>query len=124
MRKSLSKLPTNRQLKVGELLRHKVSEELIRNSFFDNKFSNIHLTVTEVKMTADLKKAKVFIVPLSGKDSDIIFEKLNIIAPKIQGKIGRSLGLRFTPEIIFKKDSSFEKIDKIEKLLSDIKKNK
>ncbi len=122
MRKSLSKLPTNRQLKVGELLRHKVSEELIKNSFFDNKFSNIPLTVTEVKMTADLKKAKVFIVPLSGKDSDIIFEKLNIIAPKIQGKIGRSLGLRFTPEIIFKKDSSFETIDKIEKLLSDIKK--
>ncbi|PPR78143.1 MAG: Ribosome-binding factor A [Alphaproteobacteria bacterium MarineAlpha2_Bin1] len=124
MRKSLSKLPTNRQLKVGELLRHKISEELIRNPFFDNKYSNIPLTVTEVKMTSDLKKAMVFIVPLIGEDSDSIFDKLNIIAPKIQGKIGRSLGLRFTPEIIFKKDFTFEKMDKIEKLLTKLKKNK
>ena len=124
MRKSLSKLPTNRQLKVGELLRHKISEELIRNPFFDKKYSNISLTVTEVKMTPDLKKAKVFVVPLSSENFDDIFEKLNVIAPKIQGKIGRSLGLRFTPEIVFKKDFTFEKIDKIEKLLSNLSKDK
>ncbi len=124
MRKKLSKLPTHRQLKVGELLRHKISEELIRNPFFDKKYSNISLTVTEVKMTPDLKRAKVFVVPLSGENFNDIFEKLNVIAPKIQGKIGRSLGLRFTPEIVFKKDFTFEKIDKIEKLLSNLSKDK
>ncbi len=123
MRKNLSKTPTQRQLKVGELLRHKISEELIRNSFFDDKFSNLSLTVTEVKMTPDLKRAQVFVLPLNSKNSDEIFNRLNLVAPKIQGKIGRSLGLRFTPVIIFKKDLTFENVEKIEKLLSDIKKN-
>ena len=123
MRKNLSKTPTQRQLKVGELLRHKISEELIRNSFFDDKFSNLSLTVTEVKMTPDLKRAQVFVLPLNSKNSDEIFNTLNLVAPKIQGKIGRSLGLRFTPVIIFKKDLTFENVEKIEKLLSDIKKN-
>ena len=123
MRKNLSKTPTQRQLKVGELLRHKISEELMRNSIFDHKFSNLPLTVTEVKMTPDLKRAKVFVLPLNSKNSDEIFNTLNLVAPKIQGKIGRSLGLRFTPVIIFKKDLTFENVEKIEKLLSDIKKN-
>jgi ribosome-binding factor A len=124
MRKNLSKTPSQRQLKVGELLRHKISEELIRNPFFDDKFSNMPLTVTEVKMTPDLKRAKVFILPLNGNSSDEIFSRLNLVAPKIQGKIGRSLGLRFTPEIIFKKDLTFENVAKIEKLLQNVKKNK
>ena len=70
MRKNLSKTPSQRQLKVGELLRHKISEELIRNPFFDDKFSNMPLTVTEVKITPDLKRAKVFILPLNGNSSD------------------------------------------------------
>ncbi|MAR78741.1 MAG: ribosome-binding factor A [Rhodospirillaceae bacterium] len=124
MRKNLSKTPSQRQLKVGELLRHKISEELIRNPFFDDKLSDMPLTVTEVKMTPDLKRAKVFILPLNGNSSDEIFSRLNLVAPKIQGKIGRSLGLRFTPEIIFKKDLTFENVAKIEKLLQNVKKNK
>ena len=95
----------------------------MRNSFFDLKFSNLPLTVTEVKMTPDLKRAQVFVLPLNSKNSDEIFNRLNLVAPKIQGKIGRSLGLRFTPVIIFKKDLTFENVEKIEKLLSDIKKN-
>ena len=122
MRKNLSKTPSQRQLKVGELLRHTISEELIRNPFFDDKFSNMPLTVTEVKMTPDLKRAMVFVLPINGKNSDEIFNRLNLVAPKIQGKIGRSLGLRFTPEIIFKKDLTYENVAKIEKLLSAVKK--
>ena len=124
MADKIGKPVSQRQLRVGEMIKQSLSMIFIRNEAKVPNLETNTITVTEVKMTADLKKAKVFIVPLSGKDSDIIFEKLNIIAPKIQGKIGRSLGLRFTPEIIFKKDSSFETIDKIEKLLSDIKKNK
>jgi len=119
MSKGFSKSPTNRQLRVGELLRHRISEELLRNPFVDELHNNMPLTVTEVKMTPDLRKAKVFVIPLYGEYSANIFEKLNQIAPKIQGKIGRSLGLRFTPEIIFEKDFTFDNVEKIEKLLSD-----
>ena len=122
MNKGFSKSPTNRQLRVGELLRHRISEELLRNPFFDFGSKNMPLTVSEVKMTPDLRRANVFVIPMNGENSDSIFEKLNLMAPKIQGKIGRSLGLRFTPEIIFKINFTFDNFEKIEKLLLHVDK--
>ena len=123
MSKGFAKSPTNRQLRVGELLKQKLSEEFLKNNFFDEKISDFRLTITEVKMTPDLRKARVFVVPLKEENSKNIFSALNQIARKIQGKIGRSLGLRFTPEIIFEEDLTLDNFSKIEKLLLNINKN-
>ena len=118
MSKHSAKIISNRQLKVGELIRHKISEELLRGSFFEDLESNLSVTVTEVKMSSNLKTAIVYVLPLTGQNSDIMIDILKDLAPRLQGKISRSLGLRFTPKIEFKLDVTFDYVDKIDALIS------
>ena len=118
MSKHSVKITSNRQLKVGELIRHKISEELLRGSFFEDLESNLSVTVTEVKMSSNLKTAIVYVLPLTGQNSDIMIDILKNLAPRLQGKISRSLGLRFTPKIEFKLDVTFDYVDKIDALIS------
>ncbi|MDC0073606.1 ribosome-binding factor A [Alphaproteobacteria bacterium] len=118
MSKHSAKIISNRQLKVGELIRHKISEELLRGSFFEDLESNLSVTVTEVKMSSNLKTAIVYVLPLTGQNSHIMMDILKDLAPRLQGKISRSLGLRFTPKMDFKLDVTFDYVDKIDALIS------
>lgn len=113
---------SNRQLKIGELVRHKISEEILRGSFFENEDSSISVTVTEVRMSSNLKSALVYVLPLQGEFSDLVLSVLDQIAPKLQGKISRSLGLRFTPKLKFKIDETFDYVEKIDNLIGMNKK--
>ena len=76
MSKYSAKTTSHRQLKVGELIRHKISEELLRGSFFEDLESNLSVTVTEVKMSSNLKTAIVYVLPLTGQNSDIMIDIL------------------------------------------------
>tara|TARA_B100000686_G_C16718877_1_gene933676 strand:+ start:716 stop:1108 length:393 start_codon:yes stop_codon:yes gene_type:complete len=117
-----SQLPSNRQLRVAELIRHSIAEELLKGFYIEGSLSQLSITVTEVKVSPDLKKATAFIIPLAGKKSKEIISALDNIAPRLQGKVSRSLGLRHTPEIKFENDSTFDNVDRIESLLKKVSK--
>ena len=117
-----SRLPTNRQLRIGELIRHSIAEELLKGFYIEGLSSQLSVTVTEVKLSPDLKKATAFIMPLAGKNSKEIIKALDGLAPRLQGKVSRSLGLRHTPEIKFENDNTFDNVDRIETLLKRVSK--
>ena len=73
-------------------------------------------------MSPDLRRATAFVLPLAGKNSDTTLQALHAFAPQLQGKVGRSLGLKFTPELSFETDTIFDQVTKIETLLDQAKK--
>tara|TARA_Y100000590_G_C15692265_1_gene1003841 strand:+ start:916 stop:1287 length:372 start_codon:yes stop_codon:yes gene_type:complete len=113
---------SNRQLRIAELIRHSIAEELLKGFYIEGSLNQLSITVTEVKVSPDLKKATAFIMPLAGKNSKEILIALDNIAPRLQGKVSRNLGLRYTPEIKFESDSTFDHVDRIESLLKKVSK--
>ena len=112
---------SQRQLKVGEELRHLISNALLRESFYDEYIKNNNITVTEVNISPDLKNAKVFVMPLGGKKKDDVLDSLNKVSGRIKKIISNNLSLRQTPKLIFKIDESFEYANKIHNILKKIK---
>ena len=113
---------SQRQLKVGEEIRHLISNALLRESFYDEHIKNNNITITEVSISPDLKNAKVFIMPLGGKKKDDVLESLNKVSGRIKKIISNNLSLRQTPKLIFKIDETFEYAYKIHNILEKIKK--
>ena len=113
---------SQRQLKVGEEIRHLISNALLRESFYEEHIKNNNITVTEVDVSADLKNAKVFVMPLGGKKKDDVLDSLNKVSGRIKKIISNNLSLRQTPKIIFKIDETFEYANKIHNILEKIKK--
>ena len=111
-----------RQLKVGEEIRHLISNALLRESFYEEHIKNNNITVTEVDVSADLKNAKVFVMPLGGKKKDDVLDSLNKVSGRIKKIISNNLSLRQTPKLIFKIDETFEYANKIHHILEKIKK--
>jgi len=109
--------PSQRQLRVGEVLRHVLSEILSRGDVRDPDLEGISVTVTQVKPSADLRHAVVFCEPLGGKNANRVIEALNRHRGYIRGVLGHAVRLRFTPELRFAEDSSFAEAEKIETLL-------
>lgn len=110
--------PTQRQLRVGEQLRHVISEVLQRGHFRDPDLAQAHkVTVTEVRIGADLKNATAFVSPLAGLDPEPILAALNRAAGYIRSEMGRRLEMKFTPHVKFEADTSLDYADKIETLL-------
>ena len=112
---------SQRQLKVGEEIRHLISNALLRESFYDEHIKNNNITITEVSISPDLKNAKVFIMPLGGKKKDDVLESLNKVSGRIKKIISNNLSLRQTPKLIFKIDETFEYANKIHNILEKIK---
>ena len=108
-----------RVLKVGERVRHILSELLARQEVHDDTVSAANIAVTEVRMTPDLKNATAYVKPLLGKDEDEIVNALRQNTAFLQKEVARRLGLKFAPKLKFRADESFEEADRIEKLLSD-----
>lgn len=109
--------PSQRQLRVGEVLRHVLSEILSRGEVRDPDLDRVSVTVTQVKPSADLRHAVVFCEPLGGKNADRVIEALNRHRGYLRGLLGHTVRLRFTPELRFAEDNSFAEAEKIETLL-------
>ena len=117
-----SSLKSQRQLKVGEELRHLISNALLRESFYDEHIKNNNVTITEVNVSPDLKNAKVYVMPLGGKNKLDVINSLSKATGRLRKIISNSISLRQTPKLSFKIDETFENAKKIHDLLDKIKK--
>ena len=114
---------SQRQLRVGEELRHLISNALHRETFYDAVLESNNITVTEVYVSPDLKNAKVFIMPLGGENKIEVLESLNRIKGYIQKLISSEIQLRQIPRLSFVIDTTFEYANKIDNIIKTINKN-
>jgi ribosome-binding factor A len=108
-----------RVLKVGERVRHILSELLARGEVHDETLTAHAVSVTEVRMTPDLRNAAAYVKPLLGEDEAAVLKALRTNTAFFQREVAKRLGLKFAPRLQFKPDESFDEADRIEKLLSD-----
>ncbi|MEW4449831.1 30S ribosome-binding factor RbfA [Qipengyuania sp. JC766] len=110
-----------RVLKVGERVRHILSELLARQEVHDDVVSAANISVTEVRMSPDLRNATAYVKPLLGRDEDEIVSALRQNTAYLQREVARRLGLKFAPKLKFRADETFEEASRIEDLLNDPK---
>lgn len=108
---------SQRQNRVGEVLRHAVAEILARGDLRDPDLKGVSVTVTEVAVSPDLKNATAFIMPLGGGDADRVEEALNRCARYVRGQVSKMVTLRYSPQIRFAVDTSFDSADRIKSIL-------
>ena len=113
---------SQRQLRVGEELRHLISNALLRETFYDQIIENNNITVTEVNVSPDLKNAKVYIMPLGGENKFEVLDSLNKANGRIKKLISNNINLRQIPKLQFRIDETFEYAKNIENILQKIKK--
>ncbi len=111
--------PSQRQLRVGELLRHALSEMLTRGDIREPALEKTVVTVLEVSVSPDLKQAKAFVMPLGGLNQDEVLDALRRSKKFIRGQLSRAVNLKYAPDISFQIDTSFENSAKIDKLLHE-----
>jgi len=116
-----STIKSQRQLKVGEELRHLISNALHRETFYDEIIESSNITITEVNVSPDLKNAKVYVMPLGGKQKLEVIESLNKVKNHIKKLISSGITLRQIPKINFIIDNSFEYAKHIDQILHKIK---
>jgi ribosome-binding factor A len=107
------KAPSQRQLRVGEVLRHALAELLARDEIRDPALDGVTVTVSEVSVSPDLKHAKAFVVPLGGGNQEQVVAALNRAGKFVRGRLGHAVQLKFTPQISFASDTSFAYSDRI-----------
>ena len=113
---------SQRQLRVGEMIKQSLSMIFLRN---EAKLPNLEtntITVTEVRMSQDLKIAKAYVLPLGGKDAEESIEKLKEYSFLIRKILSQKVIVKFLPKILFRKDESFEYAEKIENLIKQTNK--
>jgi ribosome-binding factor A len=108
---------TQRQSRVGELLRHALAEVLARGGLRDPALEGVSVTVTEVEIGPDLKNATAFVMPLGGHDADKVVAGLNRCGRFLRGQVGHAVDLRHVPQLRFEVDRSFEQAERIDALL-------
>lgn len=119
--------PSQRQLRASELIRHALVEVLREEEIHDPALKDVSVTVTEVRLSPDLKHATCFVEPLgAGVQSaptaghvDEIIKALNAHAKFLRGVLGRHIDMRFTPDLRFRHDESFEAAERLNRLLDD-----
>jgi ribosome-binding factor A len=110
-----------RLLKVGERVRHLLSEILTRQQVHDDTLQGHLISITEVRMSPDLRQARVYAKPLLGGDENAVIKALRQNTAYLQREVAKRLGLKFAPRLKFIGDESFDEAERIEKLLSDPK---
>src|SRR5438874_5983745 len=108
---------SQRQLRVSELIRHALAEMLTRGDVHDPVIEGHLITVPEVHMTADLRLATIYVMPLGGRDVDAVLDALEHNKRYLRGEIAHRVNLKFAPEIRFRVDERFDEAERIEKLL-------
>jgi ribosome-binding factor A len=112
-----TKGPSQRQLRVGELVRHTLSELFTRGDVHDPVIQGHLITVPEVRMSADLRLATIYVMPLGGRNTEEVLAALERNKKYLRGEIARGVNLKFAPEIQFRADERFDEAERIEKLL-------
>jgi ribosome-binding factor A len=108
-----------RLLKVGERVRHVLSEILTRQQVHDETLTAHTVSVTEVRMTPDLRTATVYVKPLLGTDEEAVVEAMRHNTAYFQREVAKRLGLKFAPKLAFRADETFDEAERIERLLAD-----
>ena len=122
MRNKLGKPVTQRQLRVGEMIKQSLGMIFVRNEAKVPNLETNNITVTEVKMSQDLKIAKAYVLPLGGKDADEKIKILKEYSFLVRKTLSKKIFMKFLPKIIFTKDNSFEYAEKIENLIKQTNK--
>jgi ribosome-binding factor A len=118
---SRAKAPSQRQLRVGELIRHKLAEMLVRGEIHDDVLVSHVVTIPEVRLSPDLKLATAYVVSLGDRDTKEVIEALNRHARFIRGEVAHAVNLKFAPDIRFRRDETFEEASRIDRLLASSK---
>ena len=114
---------SQRQLRVGELVKQNLGELFIRNEAKIPSINSKLVTVTEVKMTPDLKTARVYVIPLGGADTKQTVRILTEYSHLVRRALSKRLDIKFLPKLTFVEDNSFEYAEKIERIIKEIKDN-
>ena len=122
MTRKLGKPITQRQLRVGEMIKQSLGMIFVRNEAKVPELETNNITVTEVKMSQDLKVAKAFVIPLGGKNAEETVEKLKKYSFLIRKTLSKKIIMKFLPKILFAKDDSFDYAEKIENLIKQTNK--
>ena len=109
--------PSQRGLRVGEIIRHSLSELLTRGDVRDEVLESHVISISEVRLSPDLKLATCYVLPLGGKDTEAVIEALTRHKKFIRGAISHKINLKFAPELRFFPDDTFAEAERIEKLL-------
>jgi ribosome-binding factor A len=109
--------PSQRQLRVGEVIRRRLAEVLARGEVGDPTLDGVSVTVSEVRMTPDLRQAAAFVVPLGGENAEAIVAALNRNRAILRRHVTAGITLRYSPEITFAHDLSFDQAERTRRLL-------
>jgi ribosome-binding factor A len=109
--------PSQRQLRVGEAVRHALAEVLAQGDVHDPVLEGHMITVPEVRMSPDLRLATIYVMPLGGRDEEAVVAALERNKRYLRGVIARKVNLKFAPDIRFRLDERFGEAERIEKLL-------
>src|SRR6201985_501327 len=109
--------PSQRQLRVGEALRHALAQVLRENEIRDSDLEGVSVTITQVKPSPDMRYATVFCEPLGGENAKAIVAALNRHKGFLRGEMGHRITTKFTPDLRFVEDESFAEAQKIETIL-------
>ena len=113
--------PSQRMLRVAEMIRHKLAEMLVRGEIHDDTLAGHVVTIPEVRLTADLRLATIYVMPLGGEGAAEVVAALERNKRFIRGEISRTVNLKFAPELRFKFDEMFDEAARIDKLLDSPK---
>ena len=108
---------SQRQLRVGEQVRHAIAEILAQGSVHDDDLEGHIITVPEVRMSPDLKLATIYVMPLGGRDTELVIAALDRNKKFLRGEVARRVNLKFAPDLRFRVDERFDEAERIEKLL-------
>jgi ribosome-binding factor A len=113
----MTRAPSQRQLRVGEEIRHALANLIERGAMKDPELRDVPVTVTEVRLSPDLRHAAVFVTPLGGGEASAIVAALNRAAPFFRAQVASAVQLRYAPQLAFAPDTSFEQASKIDSIL-------
>jgi ribosome-binding factor A len=113
--------PSQRQLRVGELIRRTLSDVLMRGDVHDPELNALSITVSEVRATADLKIATAYVLPLGGDKREEAIQALKRNKHELRRAIGKEVSLKFAPDLRFLIDDTFDKLDESRRLFSQDK---
>jgi len=108
---------SQRQLRVGELIRHAIADMLARGDVHDPVIEGHLITIPEVRMSPDLRLATVYVMPLAGRDADAVIAALERNKKFMRGEVAHAVNLKFAPDLRFHIDNRFEEAERIDKLL-------
>ena len=120
MAKRGAKMPSQRQLRVGEQVRHAIASVIERGELRDPDLDGVAVTVTEVRLSPDLRKASIFVVPLGGGDGSDFLPPLHRASPFLRRRVSEMVQLKYMPDFHFEADTSFDYAERIQTVLDSV----